>query len=431
MAMRLIKRWLKKILPTTLLRPLLSLFHWIQALAANIYYGLPARGLKVIGITGTNGKTTTAAFLGKIIERGGGTVGINSTAFYQIGRRVALNDTNMTVTDPFRFFRLLREFRRAKVDWVILEVTSHALSQHRLLGVNFSAAVMTNLTQDHLDYHGTMEAYAAAKARLFRRAKQLAVLNLDDAWFEFFRKAAAAKRVVTYGTKRAADCRIVSAKLTPNGSHLKLKLERVQIEPQIKLVGKFNAYNALAAATAAYAIGIEPEIINDGLESLQQVPGRMEIIKAKAGFKVVVDYAHTADALANVLESLRGVSKGRIITVFGATGDRDRSKRPDMGRTAARLSDVIIVTDDDTYTENPITIRAEILAGAHEIVDGADIYEVADRRGAILKALELARRGDIILLAGIGHQKYRVIGGRKVAWSERDVVEELLAKRSS
>ena len=326
--MKLVKNLLKRLLPGALLKPLVSVFHFLQALAANAFYGFPARGMKVIGITGTNGKTTTAAFLGKIIEQSGQSVAINSTAFFQVGKRTVPNDTNMTVTDPFRLFKIIREFRRARVDWVVLEVTSHALSQHRTLGVKFFGAVMTNLTQDHLDYHGTMEAYAAAKAKLFRRARNLAVLNRDDSWFEFFKKASRTPKIITYGTKTSVDCRIVAAKLTPNGSQLKLKLERSLIEPQIKLVGKFNVYNALAAASAAYGIGIEPEVISEGLEALQSVPGRMEVVKVKQGFKVVVDYAHTADALANVLESLRGVTRGRIITVFGATGDRDKSKRP-------------------------------------------------------------------------------------------------------
>lgn len=426
------KKLLKKLLPTGFIAPLLPPFHWLQALAANVRYGFPARGLKVVAITGTNGKTTTAAFVGKIFEQNGWKVGINSTAFYQIGSKVEMNDTNMTVTDPFRLFKLLKEMHQAQVDWVILETTSHALMQHRIRSIPLEVAAVTNLTQDHLDYHGSMDEYAAAKGKLFARKARVHVINRDDEWFHFFNQFAARERTLTYGTDPDAEYRITAAKLGPDGSKLNLKLDRAAIEPHIKLVGKFNAYNALCAATIAHALGIAPEVIKEGLENLEAVPGRMEpLLDKKRGVKVIIDYAHTPDALKNVLEALRGVTRGRLITVFGATGQRDTSKRPLMGKVVARLSDIAILTDDDPYSENPISIRAEVMVGLQEAVEGAEIYEVGDRRGAIAKAIELARRGDTILLAGIGHQRYRVLNEGKVEWSERQVAEELLAKSMS
>jgi UDP-N-acetylmuramyl-tripeptide synthetase len=382
--------------------------------------------MNIIGITGTNGKTTTAALLGKIVEANGWKVGINSTAFYQIGSEVKMNDTNMTVVDPFRLNELLKKMKQAKVDWVILETTSHALSQHRTLGVKFKVAAITNLTQDHLDYHLTMDNYAEAKGRLFKKGADYHVINRDDEWFAFFDQFNAGKQKLTYGVSPDADCRIVKANLGPSHSKLELKLERALITPTINLVGKFNCYNALCAATIATAIGVDPDVISSGLESLVSVPGRMETVDTKKGFKVVIDYAHTPDALENVLEALHAVTKKRLITVFGATGDRDRAKRPIMGKIVARMSDIAIVTDDDSFTENPITIRSEVLHGAHEVLEGAEVYEVPDRRAAIAKAVELAKRGDTILLAGIGHQRYRVMGDQKIEWSERGVVEELL-----
>lgn len=391
-------------------------------------YGWPARGMKVIAITGTNGKTTTAAFIGKILEQAGYTVGISTTAFFQVGKEFELNDTNMTVTNPFALQKLLKRMRQAKVDWVILETTSHALLQHRTLGVPVTAAVMTNLTQDHLDYHGSMDRYAAAKARLFARSHKYSVLNQDDEWFHYFEKIDRAKQRLTYGTDKGADCRIIKAELKPSGSELTIKYEHTRLQVRVNLIGKFNAYNALSAACTAFALGIDPEAVSSGLEQLEGVPGRMETITTNKGFKIVIDYAHTADALENVLESLRHVTKGKLIAVFGATGDRDKTKRPIMGKTVARLSDIAIVTDDDPYSENPINIRAEVLRGVESVVDGAEVYEIADRRGAIQKAIGLAGQGDTILLAGIGHQKYRVIDGKKEEWSERGVAEELLAK---
>ncbi|HEX9679504.1 MAG TPA: UDP-N-acetylmuramoyl-L-alanyl-D-glutamate--2,6-diaminopimelate ligase [Candidatus Saccharimonadales bacterium] len=420
--------WLKRIVPISLAKPLLPAYHRLQAIAANLRYGLPARSLKVVAITGTNGKTTTAALLGKILQQQGWRVGISTTAFYQVGDRQTPNDTNMTVTDPFRLFKLLKQFKQAQVDWVILETTSHALSQSRIWGIPIEVAAITNLTQDHLDWHGSMDAYAAAKGKLFRRKARLHILNRDDEWFHFFDKFEPKDRVITYGVDPDADCRIAAAKLGPHGSVLELKLERALIKVKLKLTGKFNAYNALCAAAIAHGLGLEPEVISQGLKNLEQVPGRMENLPTKRGFNIIIDYAHTPDALKNVLETLQGVTKRRIITVFGATGDRDASKRPLMGKIAARLSDVMIVTDDDPYSENPLSIRAAVLQGADSVVDGAEIYEVGDRRGAIAKAMELAKRGDTILLAGIGHQTYRVIGDQKIKWSERAVAEELLAK---
>lgn len=421
------KQIIKKLFPPSILTLFLPVFHVLQSLFWNAVNGFPARGMNVVGITGTNGKTTTAAFLGKIFERNGWKVGINSTAFYQIGAKVIMNDTNMTVVDPARFYKIMRDMRRAGVDWVILETTSHALKQHRTLGVPYRVAAITNLTQDHLDYHGTMDNYAAAKAKLFKKQAKLHVFNLDDEWYQYFSQFSSNEHTLTYGVGNDADCRILKAQLGPTKSKLELKLERVHIAPTIHLVGKFNAYNALCAATIAHGLGIAPEAIESGIESLEHVPGRMEMIKTKRGYSLVIDYAHTPDAIQNVLESLRAVTKKRIITVFGATGERDTSKRPIMGSIAARLSDVVIVTDDDPYTENPITIRAEVLHGVHEVKNGTQVYEIADRRSAIAKAIQLAATGDTILLAGIGHQKYRVIDGKKVDWSERGIVEELLS----
>lgn len=422
------KQTLKKLLPRGLVKPLLPLFHWLQAFIANARNGFPARGMKVVAITGTNGKTTTAAFLGKILEANGWSVGINSTAFYQIGKEVELNDTNMTVTDPSRLFALLKRMKKAKVDWIILETTSHALHQSRVSGIPIEVAAITNLTQDHLDYHKGMDAYAEAKGKLFQKKARWHVLNRDDEWFHFFDHYAPRERKFTYGTDTDADARITAAQMGPSGSKLTIKLERAEIKPKIQLVGKFNAYNALAAASIAHLLGVAPETINDGLEKLENVPGRMDTVETKKGIKIVIDYAHTPDALQNVLEALRGVTKRHIITVFGATGDRDKSKRPLMGKVVARLSDTAILTDDDPYTESPIAIRAEVMTGLQDAVDGAEVFEVADRRGAIAKSIELAKRGDTILLAGIGHQSYRVIGEEKVEWNEKQIAEELLAK---
>ena len=422
--MQEIKRQLKQVIPESALTPLLPIYHWLQAFAAQAMYGFPARGMQVIGVTGTNGKTTTAALIGSILETSGLKVGISSTAFYKIGQKVTVNESNMTVTNPFKVAKLLKEMKSAGVDWVVLEVTSHALVQHRTLGIPIHTAVMTNLTQDHLDYHGTMENYAAAKGRLFAKRPRNIVLNADDEWYKFFNEYEAGESKVSYGTSPEADSRLTRAEMHLNGTELTMILREQKVKAKTHLLGKFNAYNSLAAAATAEVLGVDREAIANGLAAVNNVAGRMDVIQSPQGFKVIVDYAHTADALKNVLETLKGLSKGRIIAVFGATGDRDKSKRPHMGRVVSDMADIAIVTDDDPYTENPLRIREEVISG----MDGgkADVQEIGDRRGAITKAIELARRSDVILVAGLGHQNYRVVGDHKEKWNDRQVVEELL-----
>ena len=404
----------------------MPLYHWLQAFCAQLITGFPARGMKVVAITGTNGKTTTAALLASILEANGYKVGVSSTALYKIGQKVTLNETNMTVVPPLKTARMLREMKKANIDWLVLEVTSHALTQSRTLGIPIDTAVMTNLTQDHLDYHKTMENYAAAKGRLFAKKPKNIVLNADDEWYKFYNEYEAGETKISYGTSPGADSRLTRANMRLNGTDLTMSLREQKVKAKTHLVGKFNAYNALAAAATAEVMGVDREAIAQGLSSLNNVPGRMDMVESSQGLRVVVDYAHTADALKNVLETLKGLTKGRIITVFGATGDRDKGKRPHMGKVVSELSDIAVVTDDDPYTENPLRIREEVMSGMGEGKGHADVYEIGDRRGAIAKAIELARRTDVILVTGLGHQNYRVVGDKKEKWNDRDVVEELL-----
>lgn len=427
--MQKFKLLLKKIIPRSVLKPLLPMYHWVQALAAQIVTGFPARGMKVIAVTGTNGKTTTVALIGSILEAAGHRVGISSTAFYKIGDKMTVNDSNMTVTEPLKVAKLLRKMRADKVDWVVLETTSHALAQHRTLGIPVDTAVMTNLTQDHLDYHGTMKNYAKAKGKLFAKKPRNIVLSADDEWYDFFNKYPATEAKIAYGTDETADSRLTRATMTLSGSELTMMLREQKVKAKTHLVGKFNAYNTLAAAATAELLGVDREAIINGLAALKNVPGRMDMISSPEGFRVIVDYAHTADALKNVLETLRGLSRGRIIVVFGATGDRDKTKRPKMGAVVSKLAEIAIVTDDDPYTENPLRIREEVMGGMPEGKGAAELYEIGDRRGAITKAFELARRSDVILVAGLGHQNFRVMATGKEKWNDRQVIEELLAAR--
>lgn len=422
-----IKEVVKRFMPKAVIQPFLNPYHLLEAVVANVRYGFPSRKMQVIMVTGTNGKTTTAALLASILKNAGHTVGLCSTAYFEVaGERIA-NDLNFTVTNPFKLQALIAEMRKSKVDHLVLEVTSHSLIQHRVWGIPCDVAVMTNLTQDHLDYHGTMEAYAKAKGRLFARQPRLIVLNRDDEWFDFFNKYTAGEQKMTYGTHEQAECRIVGAKLHPRGSDVRLKIDlQTEMNFKLQLPGKFNVYNATAAAAAAYLMHVDIDKIEQGLEQLDGMPGRLEYVGVDKPFEVVVDYAHTPDAFKNVLETIRHLTKNRIILVFGATGDRDKTKRPIMGKIATELADRIIVTDEETYTEDPAAIRKMVMQGITEAGGEAKTEEIPDRRKAIEKALGLARRGDTVLLTGMGHEQYRVLDGKRIAWNEVAIVKELL-----
>lgn len=421
------KSIIKGFIPEPVLKVILPIYHFSRALIANIIYGFPAKHMHVVMVTGTNGKTTTAVLIAKILEEAGNRVGLSSTAFFQIKDKIDANDQNMTVTNPFALQKLLERMKKAEVDFAVIEVTSHALSQYRTWGIPVETAVMTNLTQDHLDYHGTMEKYALAKGKLFAKKPNFMVLNGDDEWFEFFDKYQAKVKKVVYGTKELHECRIVGAKLGKKGSALKLALGEEELEVNLGLVGKFNAYNALSAASTAYSMGVTPKYIKRGLEAVSNVPGRLEKIEEGQKFDVIVDYAHTPDALKNSLETLKAVTKGKIITVFGATGDRDKDKRPKMGKIVGSLSDSAIVTDDEPYSEDPAKIRGEVIVGFQET--GADTREVASRREAISMAIGQAKPGDTVYITGMGHQQFRVVGDSKEKWDDRSVAREILKKK--
>lgn len=423
------KQLLKRLLPQDVLRSLVNPYHWCEALLANVRYGFPSRGMYVVMVTGTNGKTTTTSFIASILKAAGHRVGVCSTAYFEIaGERIA-NDLNFTVTNPFKLQAMLADMKRAKVTHLVLEVTSHALAQHRVWGIPCEVAVMTNLTQDHLDYHKTMENYAAAKGKLFARRPRLIVLNRDDQWFDYFNQFEAAEQKMTYGTDKAADCRITRVNLRKDGSDVRLVVDgQTDIDFTTQLAGKFNVYNAAAAATATYLMHVDIDAIKKGLISLDLVPGRMERVPSDKPYDVIVDYAHTPDALQNVLETLKHLTKNRLIVVFGATGDRDKGKRPIMGQVVAGLADKIFVTDDETYTEDAGSIRSMIMDGIHEAHAEAKTEEVPDRRTAIEKALSIARRNDTIIVTGMGHEQYRIMNGVREPWNDAKVVKELLEK---
>ena len=287
---------------------------------------------------------------------------------------------------------------------------------------------MTNLTQDHLDYHHTMKEYAAAKAKLFATSPRIVVLNHDDEWFEYFDELGAPGEKMTYGTNKDAEARITDVKLYKKGSEVKLEIDHQnKIELATSLPGKFNVYNLTAAATLAYLLQIKLVDIREGVANLEEIPGRFEIIENKEPYEVVVDYAHTPDALKQLLQAVRQFTKNRVILVFGATGDRDKLKRPIMGEVAVKNADRIIVTDEESYNEDPVKIRKMVLDGIFDAGGEAKSEEIAERRDAIAKALSIAKKDDTVVITGMGHEVFRIVKNEKIPWNDGDVVREILA----
>ena len=393
-------------------------------------YGNPAKSLKVIAVTGTNGKTTTLNYINEILKEAGYKTAMFTTAVIEINGKRKINDLNATVALTAQMQQFFKRAKKARVDYTLLEVTSHALDQHKLDGVPIYAAVMTNLTQDHLDYHKTMDNYAAAKGKLFAMNPQFIVLNRDDGWYEFFDNYQAVGQKITYGRHDDAEVRVTRTKLFKKGSEADLLLDHhLKLELATALPGEYNIDNMVAAATTAYVLGVDLKDIMEGAANLEGVPGRFERVETDKEFDVVVDYAHTPDGLEKFLEAARAVTKNRIILVFGATGDRDREKRPIMGEIAARLTDRIILTDEESYNEDPDAIRAEVMQGIVRAKGEAKTTEIADRKDAIKKALDVAKKGDTVLITGMGHEKFRIENGKKIPWNDADVVRELLAEK--
>ena len=429
MKQRLVKG-VRSVLPSQAVHLLENVYRKTRIQLVSARYGWPARGLRVIAVTGTNGKTTTANYINEILKQAGYKTAMFTTAVIEVAGESKINDLNATVASVSRMQQYLNEARRYKVDFVILEVTSHSLHQHKLDGVPIEAAVMTNLTQDHLDYHKTMEKYAAAKGLLFARNPRYIVLNRDDDWFDYFDKYLAEEQKITYGKSEDADVRISDIKLYKKGSEATLAFDH-QEKSQLAtyLPGEYNVFNMAAAASICYVLGVSMSDIKNGIASLEGIPGRFERATKDETYEVIVDYAHTPDALEKLLEATRNITKKRIILVFGACGDRDALKRPIMGKIAAKLADEIILTDEESYNENPDKIRRDIYAGIEESKATNKTTEIADRREAIRHALNIAKKDDTILITGMGHEQFRIINGEKLPWNDTNIVREIISEK--
>jgi len=398
-------------------------------LAAHEFYGRPSERLTVYGITGTNGKTTTSYLLDSILRAAGSKTGVIGTLGYRIDERVVSGDR--TSPESLDLAMLLASLVESGAEAVVLEVSSHALSLDRIAGLRLDTAIFTNLSRDHLDFHGSIEEYGNAKKKLFEllgdsawKPGATAIVNCEDAFgADLVSSLAGSRRVrtVTYGM-RDGDVRASGVATTPCGTDALFHTPAGDFPVRLRLVADFNVMNALAATAAAVARGIDTEAIRDGLEATTTVPGRLEVVDEGQDFVVIVDYAHTPDALEKLLTAVRRLGVRRTLTVFGCGGDRDRGKRPLMGEAVARLSDVVIVTSDNPRTEDPAAIIDDILAGVREVPNpsGARAVEVIEDRGrAIARAVELARPRDVIVIAGKGHEDYQIVGTTRAPFDDR------------
>lgn len=423
-------RGVRKALPENAVHRLEEVYRRGRIKLISARYGHPARSLRVIAVTGTNGKTTTINYLNEILKEAGCKTALFSTAVIEIDGKRRVNDLNATVGNTDQMQRFFRDAKHAHVDFVLLEFTSHALHQHKLDGIQVEAAIMTNLTQDHLDYHKTMDEYARAKSKLFAGNPKFIILNRDDEWYEYFDKFPAGAQKITYGAHDDAEAKITNIKLYKKGSEAKVVIDhQTKLDLATALPGKFNVYNMTAAAATAYLLGVKLKDIVEGVANLEGVPGRFERVVEGLGYDVIVDYAHTPDALEQLLESARTVTKNRVILVFGATGDRDKGKRPIMGEIAAKHADRIILTDEESYNEDADKIRQQVFKGIEKGGGAAKTTEIADRREAIEKALSIATKNDTILITGMGHEQFRIVKGEKLPWNDGDVVREILGKK--
>ncbi len=425
---QLLARVVRQSLPAGSVHLLEETYRKTRSRVISARYGHPARHLRVIAVTGTNGKTTTVNFLNEILKEAGYKTAMFSTATIEMVGKARRNDLNATVASTAEMQRFFRQAKHAKVDFVVMEFPSHAIHQHKLYGVPIEMSIMTNLTQDHLDYHKTMEAYAEVKSRIFACHPKYIVLNRDDAWFDYFNKFTASGQKITYGEHPEAEAHIDNVKLYRKGTEARVTIDhQTKLELATNLPGEFNVYNMTAAVAAAYLLGVALKDIVEGVANLEGVAGRFERVVDDKPYDVIVDYAHTPDGLEKLLTAAKKITKGRVILVFGATGDRDKGKRPIMGKIAAENAHRIFLTDEESYNEDPQKIREMIYKGIESTTGGAiKTIEVPDRRQAIEKALAIARRGDTVLITGMGHEVYRIVKGKRIPWNDAAVVREIL-----
>ncbi|MBQ8074429.1 MAG: UDP-N-acetylmuramoyl-L-alanyl-D-glutamate--2,6-diaminopimelate ligase [Oscillospiraceae bacterium] len=397
------------------------------SLMSAAWYGEPAGEMKMIGVTGTSGKTTSTHLIRHILkEAAGAKVGLVGTISNYIGDEEL--HTEFTTPESLELQGLFRRMADAGCNYAVMEVSSHSLAMDRVGGLHFDVAAYTNLSQDHLDFHKTMEEYASAKRKLFSMCSS-ACINLDDAHASFMMSGAACPFFTTSASDPSADLYADRIELTPKGVSFDAVYREKRVPVSLAIPGLFSVHNALTALSVCMAAGIPLEDASAALKSAKGVKGRVEIVPTDGDYTILIDYSHKPDALENVLKTLRPVTRGRLVTLFGCGGDRDRQKRPIMGHVAAQYSDFVIVTSDNPRTEDPDAIIDEIMEGLQNT--STPTYRESDRIKAIHYAIDTAAPGDVLLLAGKGHEDYQIVGHEKHHMDEREIVADYLREKSS
>lgn len=415
----MIRRIVKKIVPRTAFQKIEPYGHFGEALLANAKHGFPARGLKVIGVTGTNGKTTTCFLIHRMLHEAGFKVGLMTTVAYGAGMGIKPNMDHVTTPGPGAILRRIKQLRRQGIEWLVLEVTSHALAQYRVWGMPFEIAVVTNITHEHLDYHGTFERYLSAKRKLFTQTNRyqglkVGIVNADDPNANVF--VSAIKNPVTYGLDKG-NLRADKVKLAATGVTYQAVAGRDRYDIACKLPGSFNVYNSLAAIGVGRVLGLSKERIEQGIAALEGVEGRMTNIDEGQNFNVIIDYAHTPDSYEKLFKDIKPVVKGKLLVMFGSAGRRDEAKRAVQGKLAGKYADEVVLTEEDDRDMDGEAILRDIAKGAEQAgkKQGKDLFLVHDRREAIQCIFGRAKKGDTVMLLGKGHEKDILRPGPKAA----------------
>ncbi len=421
--------------------PLRRTWHWLRGTMAAYIWRFPAKKLVVIGVTGTNGKTTTTHIIEHLLRSSGKRVAMVSTATLSINGKSKANPSKKTTLSPFATQKFLRKCRQEKIDYVVLESSSHALHQYRLWGIVFAIGVLTNITHEHLDYHKTLEKYAEAKRLLFKNVEKgchrkcrskvkhhhAAVINAGTRFFNKFVQGDFSEKII-YGINQG-DLQAKNVTEEKSGETFCIRYKREQVPVKLPLLGDFNIENSLAAVGAAMACDVSLEEASKALGSFEGVAGRLERIKSPKGFEVVVDFALTPDAPDRLYQVIKKMATHRIIGIIGSCGDRDKKKRPDMGKVVAEHSDITIVTDEEPYSEDPRAIMEAVLEGAKKVKTlDKDLHLVEDRKKAIEFAIKKAEKGDVIVLTGMGSFTTRNMNEGLMEWDDRKITKELIEK---
>ncbi len=422
-----LKSILRKIVPYKFI----LLTHKVRAFLAAVIYGFPGKKLRVIGVAGTKGKTTTVNMIAKILEENGNKIAMLSTANFQIGDQKWLNDVKLTTTSPFYFQKFLRKAIKEKCAYAIVEISSHGLVQYRHWGVSYETVVLTNMMSDHLDYHKTYANYKNSHNALIAKDLENIIINYDDEDLRSFLDFDVEKKCVfsLKGYQNIQDMNLVKAEnivLDEKGSEFVITLRDKKENVKLPLIGEFNIYNSLAAASVGLAEGIDLKIIKKALESTRNIPGRLEKIDEGQDFEVIVDYAHSPDSLKSVYKTVKPYVKNKLIAVLGGTGDRDKTYRAKGGALADEYADIVIVTNEDPYSEDPEKIMDQVINGVKNKTLGENLFRISDRKEAIEKAVSLANSGDLVIITGKGSEQLMICGEQKIPWDDREITREAI-----